>query len=243
MKNSKFKIQNFNKRNKNFIFLIVILNLAFLILNFLGCATAPYVAPTTTTVTPSAALPGLYHRVEKGQTLWAISKIYGADLDEIVRLNHISDATDIEIGQLLLIPKQESIRPAYTHSDDTEYFIWPVQGRVVAIFGQTFDKMINKGINIQPYGNQDVYATRSGRVVFCDNNFERFGKTIIVDHGDGFMSVYAQNTEVFAKAGDYIKKGTVIARIDPAAGGRNSYLHFEIRKGHIPQNPRFYLSR
>ena len=211
-------------------FLVLILILAFYILNFTGCAPAPYVRPGIT----SAGMPGTYHKVERGQTLWRISKMYNADLEEIVSINHISDATNIEVGQLIFIPgrqKPQAQPVKYSLSDD---FIWPLKGKVIATFGQIFNNMINKGINIQFYAG-DVVAARSGKVVFFDDHFLGFGKTIIIDHGDGFSTVYAMNSQVFIKAGDYIEKRALIAKA--------STLHFEIRKGHIPQNPLFYLPR
>lgn len=203
----------------------------------MGCATTPYVLPPA----PPPGLPGTYHRMEKGQTLWRISKVYNVDLDEIVKINHISDVTGIDVGQLIFIPlrqKQQtpSFRPSFL-----EDFIWPIRGRVIATFGQTFNNMITKGINIAPYGITDVVASRSGRVTFYADNFKGFGKTIIIDHGDGFSSIYARNSQVFVKPGDNIQKGALIAKAGSAGRDKNIYLHFQIRKGHIPQNPQFYL--
>jgi murein DD-endopeptidase MepM/ murein hydrolase activator NlpD len=102
--------------------------------------------------------------------------------------------------------------------------------------------MINKGINIQTYGSPNVVASRSGKVVFYDDNFKDFGKTIIIDHGDGFSTVYARNSQVFIKIGDYVQRGTLIAKAGSTDRDKNTYLHFQIRKGYIPQNPYFYLS-
>jgi murein DD-endopeptidase MepM/ murein hydrolase activator NlpD len=243
MKNSKCKMRNLYRKTFNFArnpakaekFLIIILHFAFLILNCIGCAPITYVKPTAPT-----GMPGIYHRVEKGQTLWRISKIYSVDLNEISEINHISDAANIEVGQLIFIPnrhKQQSL-PATYSSDD---FIWPVRGRVIASFGQTFNNMINKGINIQPYNNLNVVAARSGKVIFYSDNFGHFGKTIVIEHGEGFSTVYARNSQAFIKAGDSVEKGAVIAKAGLAGEGNNMYLHFEIRKGHIPQNPKFYL--
>jgi len=208
---------------------------AFCLLNFIGCVPSPYMK---TAVPPG--LPGTYHRVERGQTLWRISKLYDVDLGEIAAINHISDAAKIESGQLIFIPNRQRQIPAFNRysSDD---FIWPIRGKVIATFGQTFNNMLNKGINIQPYNNLDIVAARSGRVVFYKDNFGYFGKTLIIDHSDGFSTVYARNSQVFIKVGENVEKGTVIARVGSAGRGKNTYLHFEIRKGYTPQNPFFYL--
>ena len=203
-----------------------------------GCATSTYVKP----VTPQFAnLPGSYHKVVKGETLWRISKTYRIDLEELTQINRIADKTIIEVGQQIFIPsnfKPQALAVKYSDSDD---FIWPIRGRIVGSFGQTINSMLNKGINIAPNGPQDVVASRSGRVVFLNYNFAGLGKTIILDHGDGFFTVYSLNSEVNVHAGDNIKKGVVIAKVGSPSADRNNYLHFELRKRHIPQNPVFYL--
>ena len=166
--------------------------------------------------------------------------MYNTELEEIARVNHIQDTTSIEEGQLIFIPNRQKPSPQtikYSYDD----FIWPVKGKVITAFGQTFNNMVNKGINIQPYTNLDIVAARSGKVTFCSDDFGAFGKTIIIEHGDGFSTVYSRNAQVFIQAGDNIQRGTVIAKVGAAGRDKNKYLHFEIRKGHIPQNPFFYL--
>lgn len=207
--------------------LISIITLALSALSFAGCA-------TMSTVTTA---PFIYHELKKGQTLWALSHIYGAPLEEITRINQIRDASNLETGQLIMIPRTQKEQPAASGTGMTnEEFIWPVKGKILATFGQIFDNMINKGLDIQPRDGALVFASRSGKVVFQNNNLRGFGKTIIIDHGDGFLTVYARNSEIMVNPGDYIQKGSPIAKI------KNTYLHFEIRKGHIAQNPEFYLA-
>ncbi len=204
-----------------------------------GCATAP--APVVPPIT--GGTQGVYHKVEKGETLWKVSRMYNIDLEDLTRANRISDVSNVEVGQLLFIPSRHKLIPApapdTTSSAD---FIWPLKGRVVAEFGEVLANMVNKGINIQPYSSSaDVIASRSGRVVFYSPDFEVYGKTVILDHGDGFLTVYARNAKVFVKPGDEVLKGAVIATTGFAGRNKNVYLHFQIRKGHVPQNPRFYL--
>lgn len=191
----------------------------------------------------SGSMPGIYHRVERGETLWRISKKYNIDLDEIVKINRIPDATAIEVGQLIFIPREktkQAITKSYSSGED---FGWPVKGRVISTFGQTFNDMINKGMNIQKHKGADIIASRSGKVVFYSSEFEYFGKTIIIDHGDGFLTVYAKIDEALVKAGEYVQKGNVIAKVGSLGNDKDGYLHFQIRKGYIAQNPYFYLPR
>lgn len=219
------------------LFLVSIVSVYIFLLNFFGCAPTPYIKPTA----PSG-LPGVYHLVERRETLWRISKAYDVDLEELARINRIPDSSSIEVGQLIFIPNRQTARNLQLKyaSDD---FIWPVKGRVIATFGQTHNNIINKGINIQPRSSADVMAARSGKIVFYSDNFGGYGKTIIIDHGDGLSTVYARNSDVFVRIGEAVQKGAVIAKAGYAGRDKNTYLHFEIRKGHIAQNPYYYLPR
>jgi len=216
-----------------------ILIISLLFLGIAGCASAPtYTRP----VAPAAqTMPGIYHRIEKGQTLWRVSRIYGVDLEELVRVNRIADAKAIEIGQQVFIPNRLKPASQPAKDSDSEDFIWPVRGKVIFPFGQTYNNMLNKGINIQPYGSWEVLASRSGRVVFTADDFIGFGKTVIIEHTGGLFTVYARNSALFVKPGDNVQKGMLIAKAGASGRDRNTYLHFEVRRGAIPQNPLFYL--
>lgn len=218
---------------KKFILILIFFGLA-------GCVTVPpYSGPSLPVAVRE--VNGVRHRVEAGQTLWKISKIYAVDIDDILRLNHISENVAIEIGQVLLIPNRSRLQniPIKSSGDD---FIWPLRGRVIAGFGITYHNLINKGINIQAPVGSDILATRNGRVVFYASSFGNYGKTIIIDHGDGLRSVYSRILEIFVQPGENVQKGALIGRVGASIRDKNSYLHFEIRKGAMPQNPLFYLS-
>lgn len=183
---------------------------------------------------------GVYHKVSKGQTLWRIAKSYEVSMEELVAINKIQDSSRIEVGQLLAVPRSAAGKPAAVTSADDD-FIWPLKGRVIANYGQIVNNTANKGLNIQPLYNGDVAAAAGGKVVFTDQEFPGLGKTVIIEHGDGFRTVYGRNNEIFVKPGDIITKGAVIARIFAGGREKNNYLHFEIRKGPLSQNPYFYL--
>jgi len=209
-----------------------------------GCAgpTPAMVSPPPPHAPAATSVPGTYHHVQKGQTLWRIARMYNVELDEIASINHIPDTTSIEVGQQIFIPRRQ--KPVSTGLDySSGDFIWPVNGRVISTFGEISNNMVNKGLDIRPSSSAEVQAARSGKVVFYAEDFGGFGKTVIIDHGDGFSSVYARNSEVFIKSGDSVKKGAVIARAGSSGRDNGVYLHFEIRKAHIPQNPLFYLPR
>ncbi len=209
----------------------------FYLFTLIGCATTELSSISQ----PEYGIPGSYHRIAMGETLWRISKIYNVDLEEIAKLNNINDAASIEVGRTIFIPQRQ--KEIVMVSGAIEDFIWPIKGKVIAYFGDLTHQVKNKGIDIQPYDNLEVVASRSGKAVFCADNFKSFGKTIIIDHRDGFLTVYARNAQVFIKPGDNIQKGAVIARSGYAGRDKNVYLHFEIRKNNTAQNPYFYLAQ
>ena len=224
----------FRSINKFFMFFVLL----YLLFTG-GCQT---ISEEAAPVKSRINIPGVYHHVEKGQTLWRISKMYDADLDELIEINKISDVSGIEIGQAIFIPRRAKVYavPVNSVSSDDD-FIWPLKGRVITLFSRTYKNMVNKGLNIEPLGSSDIVASRSGRIVFYSDRFGTFGKTLIIEHGDGFSTVYARNSDVYVKVGQAVDKGVLIAKVDSDPGGQGRYLHFQIRKKGIPQNPYFYL--
>ncbi len=200
-----------------------------------GCATVDYIPrPAPPARAPMA--PGIYHRVEKGQTLWWISKIYGVDLDEIISSNNIKDSTQIDTGQTIFIPHGSKMAANnYPIQGVTGDFIWPKNGTVISSFGNKSAGALNKGITMRVYAHSEVVASGSGTVVFTNEMLKGYGKTVIIAHSEGIMTVYALLSQIMVKPGERINQGMPIARCE------NGLLHFEIRKGHIPQNPYYYL--
>jgi len=216
------------------------------LLGLSGCVTVPPQGGVTppSRQAPGVAITGKYHRVEKGQTLWKIARLYGLELQDILDANHITDSGKISSGQLLLIPpagRPAARGPAAAGED--EGFIWPLRGRVLASFGESLNNSVNRGITIAPAGRDTVVASRGGKVVFYNDDFLDLGKTLILEHDGGFWTVYGRNAEVFVKAGDYVAQGSPLAKAGRAGRDRAEYLYFEIRKGRVPQNPNFYLPR
>ena len=192
-------------------------------------------------------MPGFYHKVEKGQTLWRVAKFYNVNIDDVVKVNRIPDATQISVGQLLFIPSTASKKPdepqRYSSDFTKSDFIWPVRGKIISFYGSKKDGVLNKGIDISVREGVDVVASRSGKVVFCDSKMKGLGQTIMIDHLDGFSTLYAQNSSVLARTGQYVKQGQLIAKAGSTGRADRACLHFQIRKGEKPQNPFYYLPR
>jgi len=205
----------------------------------MGCATVSY-HPQDIARTQ---IPGSYHEVRHGETLWSISRMHAIELKEIINANHLPDASKIEVGQLIFIPEIQKPpkKIDFARSEKVENFIWPVKGVVVSYFGSVDNMVKNKGINIQARDGSNIVASRSGVVTFATNHMKGYGKTIIIDHPDGFQTVYAHNKENLVTPDQRIKQGEVIARVGKTGRAEKPTLHFEIRRKHKPQNPFYYL--
>ena len=229
-----------------------------------GCAPYPGESgPARQDLAGPAAIsssPGAIHRVQRGETLWSIAKRYRVSVDALVRENGISDISRIEVGQRLTIPGSGEGAasggrgaPAPRHflgsgegaasgAGAVEEFTWPVRGKVIAIFGTRWRGRVNKGIDIQSRPGVEVRATRSGKVGFVHEGLPGFGKTIILEHAEGFASVYAYVGEILVRQGEWVAQRQVIARVGETGRTKVPALHFEIRRNQKAQNPLRYLS-
>jgi septal ring factor EnvC (AmiA/AmiB activator) len=119
--------------------------------------------------------------------------------------------------------------------------VWPVKGRITGRFGTVIDrelgtKLINKGIDIQaPYGT-NVRAMSNGKVVY-EGPFLGYAKIILLDHENGFCSLYCHLSEILVVEGDKIIKGDVIGRVGTGGLSEQSGLHFELRKNGVAVDP------
>ncbi|MDD5530246.1 MAG: peptidoglycan DD-metalloendopeptidase family protein [bacterium] len=119
--------------------------------------------------------------------------------------------------------------------------LWPVKGRIISKFGTTIDpkigtQLINKGIDISaPYGT-DVIASSNGKVIH-EGTFLGYGKIILIDHENGFSSLYAYLSETLVTKNDKVSKGEIIGRVGSSGLIDEPTLHFEIRKAGVAIDP------
>jgi len=117
----------------------------------------------------------------------------------------------------------------------------PTQGRIVGSFGRhkhpEFNSYtISNGISIAVPTGAAVRSVYSGTIVFS-NYFKGYGNMVIVDHGDGFFSLYAHNSKVFKRVGSNVAKNELLASTGDVDSPRGSILYFEIRYQGKPIDP------
>lgn len=121
---------------------------------------------------------------------------------------------------------------------------WPAEGRLRHRYGSSrVGAQLNwEGIMIEASAGAPVVAVHAGTVIFADY-LRGHGLLIIVDHGEGYMSLYAHNQTLLKRTGDQVAGGDIIARVGNSGGQSYSGLYFEIRHQGRPTNPGPWLAR
>ncbi|HEX2116844.1 MAG TPA: M23 family metallopeptidase [Alphaproteobacteria bacterium] len=120
-------------------------------------------------------------------------------------------------------------------------FQWPVRGRVVSDFGPKGGGLHNDGINIAASRGTPIRAAESGVVVYAGNELRGFGNLVLLRHADGWMTAYGHADELTVQRGDQVRRGQVIGRVGATGNVTSPQIHFEIRRGSRPVNPRDHL--
>jgi septal ring factor EnvC (AmiA/AmiB activator) len=115
---------------------------------------------------------------------------------------------------------------------------WPVKGPFLGRYGQSknYGDLKWNGVLIRAKYGTPIRAVSHGRVAFSDW-LQGFGFITIIDHGDGYMSLYGNSESLFKQAGDWVSAGDVIASVGDSGGQPQSGVYFEIRSRGKPVNP------
>jgi len=130
----------------------------------------------------------------------------------------------------LVPPPQAPAEVAPPAPRGTGKFLWPVNGKVVSVFGLKDGGQHNDGINIAAPLGTPVRAAENGVVVYAGNELRGFGNLLLIRHADGWVSAYAHCDALLVKRGDQVKRGQVIARVGQTGAVSSPQLHFELRK-------------
>jgi murein hydrolase activator len=148
------------------------------------------------------------------------------------------------IAELTSILSDYPISSEDPFADHKGRLTWPVAGNLLHDFGQprAGGKLKWNGVVLAAPRGREVRAVYHGRVVFADW-LAGLGLLVIVDHGDGFLSLYGYNESILKNAGDWVAPGDAIATVGDSGGRQQASLYFEIRKGKTPVNPRLWVTR
>ncbi len=120
---------------------------------------------------------------------------------------------------------------------------WPARGRIVKRFGAPkLGNLVWDGVMISAPEGQEVRAVHHGRVAFADW-LRGFGLLLIVDHGDGYMTLYGHNQSLFKEAGDWVEVNEPVALVGSSGGRERAGVYFGIRHQGRAVNPAKWCRR
>ncbi len=214
-----------------------------------------------------------YVTVSAGDTLYSLSRKYSVPVNDLAVMNNISAPFTLSVGQQIKIPqtsvaqadntvktdsvnvkqnvKQEQVKissdptkklPTITARTSSK-FSWPVRGKTISEYGAKSNGLFNDGINISAARGTVVGAAENGVVAYAGNEVKGMGNLVIIQHSDGWMTVYAHMDSMMVKRGTKVTVGQKIGTVGMTGKVDEPQLHFEIRKGTKAYNPTGYLKK
>ena len=203
--------------------------------------------------------------VQKGDTLFSISKKYFITVEEIIKLNKLKQNSTIFVGQTLVVPKNNKNSLYFSLENKDENikivslplpkpkkqilnlrlngisFIQPIKGEIINKFGSNDDGVINEGINIEAEYGTKVKASASGEIIFAGSNLKEFGSMILIKHNDHWISSYAHLSKIYVNERDHISQGQLIGEVGTSGKVSKAQLYFEIRNKNEALNPEDFV--
>ncbi len=199
---------------------------------------------------------GVIHKVKKGETVYSIAKKFEANPQAMVDYPFNEFTNDetfaLAVGQTLMVP--DGVMPEEVPEAPKQYlasqltpnagvvsalgsFVWPASGSLSQGY-----KFYHKAIDIASATGGTIVAADSGRVTVAgwpDNS--GYGNRVIIDHGNGYVTLYAHMSRIAVVAGQSVNRGDLIGYIGSTGRSTGPHLHFEIRASGALQNPLNFL--
>lgn len=190
---------------------------------------------------------GVYHQVGQGDTLQGIADTFKVDPSAILNysLNELDpDNPVITPGQWLVVPGgskpfiPRTVVAYYTGeipegaNEGTGTFAWPASGTIYQGFFPW-----HPAVDIAAYIGAPVLAGDSGYVIVAGWSDVGYGYHIVIDHGNGYQTLYAHLNSIYVNVGDNVAQGQQIGEMGNTGNATGPHLHFEIRQNTVVRNP------
>lgn len=193
---------------------------------------------------------GVLHTVVAGDTLSAIAQRYQVSVEAIIgyKENGLEASSILQLGQKVMVPggvmPLAAARPAAASSAAapssayraTGRFLWPTTGTITQ---GSWARHV--AIDIGTPTGTPIYASDTGYVLEAGWSNVGYGQYVILDHGNGFRTLYAHMSTIIARKGQWYQKGQKIGLVGSTGRSTGPHLHFEIYKNGAIQNPLNYL--
>ena len=182
-------------------------------------------------------------REERHLALADINKGIATQSDQITRLQGEAESLEALVAELTRVLADLLINDSTRFVDRKGQMNWPADGRLTRKFGQSrADGHLRwEGVLLAAGAGTEVRAVHHGRVVFSDW-LSGMGLLVVVEHGDGYLTLYGHNQDVVSEVGEWVNPDSVIAHVGDSGGQATSGLYFEIRKNGQPIDPHSWIA-
>jgi len=139
------------------------------------------------------------------------------------------------------VPVRRNQEPRLTVEDALGKMIWPVNGRVSSGFGRRGRRGFHAGIDIPMPARTPILAALDGVVIdtatYRDRRFRGYGNVVLIDHGNGLVTLYSHASEIKVRRGQQVRQGDVVALVGRTGRATANHLHFEVRVNGRAVNP------
>lgn len=182
---------------------------------------------------------GVVVEVRPGDTVESLARRYNVSPEAITSYpaNQLEPPYTLEPGTLLIIPggrKVVHVAPPQPHPGYA--YMWPVRGTITQRFSAR-----HRGWDIATVYDASVYAARSGRVRVVRWDNTGYGYMVIIDHGDGWNTLYAHLKGALVSPGQWVNQGDIIGKVGGTGRATGPHVHFEIRRGYVRYDPAQFL--
>ncbi len=183
-------------------------------------------------------ITGIFYKVKKGDYLGKIASRFKINVFNIKLENRLKSSL-LKKGQKIFLPGAKPPREILYKSKSL--FSWPLRGKITSYYGWRIHpihrkKHFHAGVDIAAKSGSRIRAIAKGVVIYSGKS-GNYGNTIILRHKNGYMSVYAHCSRIYAKKGLAVKRGQVIGLVGASGLVTGSHLHFEMKRYKKPLNP------
>lgn len=200
---------------------------------------------------------GVRHQVARGETIYSIGKKYGLDTAQVQVIvdypfnEFLNDETfELATGQYVMVPdgviQAKLAEPIVTRIVQTTpdagavtafgTFSWPAAGRITQGY-----RFYHKALDIANGGGGPILAADGGTVIASGWDASGYGNRAIIDHGNGYHTLYAHMSVLQVVVGQTVNRGAVIGQMGSTGRSTGTHLHFEIRQGSTLLDPGSFL--
>jgi murein DD-endopeptidase MepM/ murein hydrolase activator NlpD len=191
---------------------------------------------------------GIAHKVAKGDTVYSIAKKYDSSAQAIVDFPFNTFSNDetfeLAIGQTVIVP--DGVKPQETAVSPrirqitpdagsvvaSGQFAWPTQGTITQNFA-----WYHPGLDIANRAAPNVLSAVSGKVAYAACIGYGYGCHVIIDHGNGYRTLYAHFQAIYVTVGQNVSRGSAIGKMGSTGRSTGTHLHFEVSKNGTKLNP------